>query len=276
MLGISRSTFYDTIDRGPNRWALERSQLKKDIKRLWEKSKRRYGAPKIREELNDERKEKGLSNVGIKRIQELMRELGIRSITRAKYNHHSSKANRDPNLKNLLDREFEASEPLEKLVSDITYIHTKSHGWCYLATIMDLCTKNIIGWSFSKRMTVDLTIDALKKVVTRGLNVNGSILHSDRGVQYTAAAYQQYARKNGFVLSYSDVGCPYDNAPMESFNAVLKKELVHHEIYEDFSKAKMSLFQYIDGFYNNERIHGAIDYQTPNEALWASKQPLAS
>ncbi len=267
LLGIKRSTFYEKESRTPSQRDRENQELREQILRIWMNSKKRYGAPKIRMRLNEKRAKKEQGAVGINRVQRLMRELGIHSITKKKYKHHASKANHDPLLKDLIGRDFRASTPFEKLVSDITYIHTARHGWCYLAVIMDVYSKAVIGWSFSKKMDARLTSDALKKVIKKGLFHRGTILHSDRGSQYTAHAYRALAKKYGFQQSFSAVGCPYDNASIESFNAVLKKELVHHEKYDTYQQAHISLFQYIEAFYNNQRIHGSINYRTPNEML---------
>lgn len=194
-----------------------------------------------------------------------MRKLGLRSIVVKRYNHKGSNKVDDSNKVNLLEQDFFAEKPSEKWVGDITYIYTKETGWTYLAIVMDLYDLKVIGWSYGLNMTDDLVIDALKKAnVNRGVK-EGLIFHSDLGSQYTSNDYEKLLTNLKIRHSYSKKGYPYDNASMESFNAILKKEEVNVNTYETFKEAKIAIFEFIESWYNNKRIHSTLDYITPNE-----------
>ena len=195
-----------------------------------------------------------------------MKVLGIKSITVKRYNHASKSKNDDTKeYPNLLEQDFFAEKPREKWVGDITYIYTKETGWTYLAIVMDLFDLKVVGWSYGMNMTDDLVIEAFSKAIAnRGLNKNG-IFHSDRGSQYTSNEYEELLTLLNVRHSYSKKGYPYDNASMESFNAILKKEEVNVNNYETFEQAKLAIFQFVEGWYNNQRIHSSLDYMTPNE-----------
>ena len=164
-----------------------------------------------------------------------------------------------------MNRNFNAIDINKKWVTDITYIHTLKDGWCYLASVMDLFTKKIIGYSFSKTMDTKITIEALNKAYRKQKPDNDLIIHSDRGTQYISKLYRKKVKKLGLFQSFSSKGNPYDNAAIESFHAILKKEEVHHKKYRDLKEASISIFQFIEGWYNRNRIHSSIDYMTPNE-----------
>lgn len=227
--------------------------------RIYLASKKRYGAPKIHKKL----KEAGW-NISIKRVQRLMRKLKIRSIVHKKFKPCSSK-NKDVEGENLLKRDFSTTDTNQKWVSDITYIHTVQNGWCYLASIMDLHTRKIIGYAFDKSMTSDLTIKALENAYFNANPKDNVILHSDRGSQYTSAEYTKKVNEFNLLQSFSGKGNPYDNACIESFHAILKKEEVNHKRYRDFTEAKFAIFKFIESWYNKQRIHSSIDYMTPVE-----------
>lgn len=207
-----------------------------DILRIYNESKKRYGSPKIQQML-----EKEGEHVSEKRVGKRMRFLKIKSCIVKKYKPASSnKKVNSEGKENLLNQEFEADELRTKMVSDITYIYVKNYGWTYLATVEDLCSRAIIGYSYGK-----------------------TIFHSDLGSQYTSNKVEKYLKELGLRHSYSKKGYPYDNACMESFNAILKKEKVNLKEYETFEEAKMALFEFIEGWYNRKRIHSAIGYQIP-------------
>ena len=195
-----------------------------------------------------------------------MKFLGLRSITIKKFNHAgASKSDGTKEYKNLLEQDFFADKPNKKWVGDITYIYTKETGWTYLAIVMDLFDLSVIGWSYGMNMTDDLVIDAFNKaMINRKLNKDG-IFHSDRDSQYTSNDFEQLLEELKIKHSYSKKGYPYDNASMESFNAILKKEEVNVNNYETFNEAKLALFEFIESWYNNKRIHSSLDYITPNE-----------
>ena len=260
VLEVPRSSFYYYCKHNISSQKIADDKLKELIYKIWIVSYKRYGSPKITNVLSK------LHNVhiSIKKTQKLMKELKIASIITKSYKPMKQKPE-EGEFSNLLKRDFTTTGINEKWVSDITYIWTDEHGWCYLATILDLHSKRLIGWKFGKKMTVELVQAALDNALTtRGLN-NLLILHSDRGSQYTAEIYRRYGSDNDIKLSYSEKGCPYDNAPMESFNAIIKKELVNHTHYETYDQAYMSIFTFIEKWYNRERIHGSINNLTPIE-----------
>ena len=191
-----------------------------------------------------------------------MRELGIKSSVVRKYRHYRSK-DQGGIRENLVKRHFHADKPNQVWLSDITYIHTRKNGWTYLASVLDVSTRKIVGYAYAQRMTVDLTIAALKNACRNQKYPRNVILHSDRGSQYTAARYMQQASLLHVTQSFSAKGCPYDNAPMEAFHSVLKKEDVYQSAYLDYEHGRQRLFAYIEGFYNRKRIHSAIGFISP-------------
>ena len=194
-----------------------------------------------------------------------MKVLGIRSIIVKKYNHNGNKKVDDTNKENLLAQDFKAEKPSIKWVGDITYIYTKETGWTYLAIVMDLFDLKVIGWSYGLNMTAELVITAFKKAIeTRG-TTREMVFHSDLGSQYTSNEFEQLLLEKNVRHSYSKKGYPYDNASMESFNAILKKEEVNVNTYETFNEAKLAIFEFIESWYNNIRIHSSNNYMTPNE-----------
>lgn len=154
---------------------------------------------------------------------------------------------------------------MEKWVGDIPYIHTLKHGWCYLASVMDLHSKKIVGYSFGRTMTTELIIKALENAYRTQRLGDGVIFHSDLGSQYTSDEFEKVIKQINMTHSFSCKGSPYDNAYIESFHAILKKEEVNHVQYIDFKSAELTLFQFIEGWYNRKRIHGSIGYKTPQE-----------
>lgn len=195
-----------------------------------------------------------------------MKKMNLRSITIKKFNHSGiSKTDNTKEYKNLLEQDFFASIPSIKWVGDITYIYTKETVWTYLAIIIDLFDLKVVGWSYGISMTDDLVIDAFNKAMkNRGLK-KGGIFHSDRGSQYTSNDYEDLLERLQIRHSYSKKGYPYDNASMESFNAILKKEEVNVNNYETFEEARLAIFEFIESWYNNKRIHSTLGYITPNE-----------
>jgi transposase InsO family protein len=257
VLAVPRSSYYDSLEKTVSKREQENQELTKEIQRIHLESKARYGAPKIH---------KTLLNSGfclsLKRVQRLMRKAGIRSITKKKYRPCPSKE-KVVQLENLLKRDFSTHTINEKWVADITYIPTVRNGWCYLASVLDLHSKKIVGYSFSRSMTSELVIEALQNACFSQKPQKGLILHTDLGSQYTSSEFTQHVQKHGIKQSFSQKGCPYDNACIESFHAILKKEEVYHTQYKDYPAAKLAMFEFIEGWYNRNRIHSSIGYQTP-------------
>ena len=166
---------------------------------------------------------------------------------------------------NVLNQDFTTTTINEKWVADITYVHTLRDGWCYLASVLDLHTKKVVGYKFSRTMTTEIVLEALQNAIQDQKPDPGLIVHTDLGTQYTSEAFQKLLKKHEMVPSFSRKGCPYDNACIESFHAILKKEEVYLTKYESFETARIALFQFIEGWYNRKRIHGSIGYLTPDE-----------
>src|SRR5690625_3548782 len=200
----------------------------------------------------------------IKRVQRLMKKAAIQSITVKKFRPTPSKE-KVTERENILDRDFSTKTINEKWVGDITYIYTLKHGWCYLASVMDLHTKKIIGYSFSRTMTTELITKALENAYHIQQPAEGLIFHSDLGAQYTSDEFTAVINAFNLKHSFSYKGSPYDNACIESFHATLKKEEVNHVQYFDYKSDKLAMFQYIEGWYNRKRIHGSIGYKTSQE-----------
>ncbi|WP_108745578.1 IS3 family transposase [Priestia filamentosa] len=257
VLTIPRSSHYNSFKKTVSNREQENQELTKEIQRIHSKSRARYGAPKIHKILVN----KGCY-LSLKRVQRLMKKAGIRSITKKKYRPYPSKG-KVVQLNNLLKRDFSTQTINEKWVADITYIPTLRDGWCYLASVLDLHSKKIVGYSFSRSMTSELVIEALQNAYTAQKPRQGLILHTDLGSQYTSSEFTQHVRKYEIKQSFSQKGCPYDNACIESFHAILKKEEVYHTQYTDYSAAKLAMFQFIEGWYNRNRIHSSLGYQTP-------------
>lgn len=259
VLDVPRSTYYQSFERTESNRDRENKELTEEIKKIHQESKSRYGAPKIHQSLL----KKGFG-ASLKRVQRLMKKAEIRSIIVTKFRPQSSKGTVVERT-NLLEQDFTTTTINQKWVADITYIHTLRDGWCYLASVLDLHTKKIVGYSFSRSMTTELVLQALHNAVTTQDPEPGLILHTDLGTQYTSEAFENAVKKNGITQSFSKKGCPYDNACIESFHAILKKEEVHQVKYLNYESAKLALFQYIEGWYNRKRIHGQLGYRTPQE-----------
>ena len=234
-------------------------EFQAQIKEIYFESKGRYGAPKIQKVLESQG-----TKTSLKRVQRHMTKLGLRSIVVKKYTHYSSKSHIEER-ENILNREFDATSINQKWVTDITYIHVLKEGWTYLASVMDLCSKKIVGYAYGPEMTADLAVEAVRNAALNVTDTNGIILHSDLGSQYTSHTFQNYVKSLGLIQSFSRKGNPYDNACIESFHSVLKKEEIYCNVYPDYEYARRSFFEFIEGWYNRKRIHGSIGYLTPQQ-----------
>ncbi len=259
ILKVSRSGYYKKENKEPSSRDKENDMLLNKIKDIYDENKGRYGSPRITKQLRKEGK-----TCGKNRIARIMRRNNIRAKTKRKFKITTNSKHNYPAAANLLRQDFTSTTINQKWVSDITYIYTKG-GWLYLAGIMDLCSKKIVGWSFSDRLTRDLSIKALEQAL-KGRNVEGElILHSDRGIQYSCHDYVGLVRGNRLVQSMSGKGNCFDNAAMESFFKTLKTELIHWERYATRDEAKKSIFEYIEVYYNRKRMHSSIGYMSPVE-----------
>lgn len=258
VLRVSRSGYYDWIDRPESKRSQENRILLKAIKAIHKESRAIYGSPRITD---------GLSDYSLKasrpRVARLMAKNGIRSKVKRKFRVTTQSDHKLPISPNLLDQNFQVAASGHTLVSDITYIRT-DEGWLYLTTIIDLFNRKVVGWSMSKRMTAELTtIAALKQYVRHYSPAEGMIFHSDRGVQYASEDFRKLLRKYKFVQSMSGKGNCYDNAVAESFFKTLKTELIYHIRYFTRAQARASIFEYIEVFYNRVRKHSYLGYLPP-------------
>ncbi len=261
VLGVARSTYYNSFDKGESVREKENEDLRIAIKRIYNDNKGIYGAPRIHHIL----KKEGYK-VSLKRVQRRMAELGLWAITIKKYKPHSNKKVLDGS-ENVLKRDFTAESINEKWVGDITYIHTIKDGWCYLASVLDLYSKKIIGYAFGKRMTNDLVTKALKNAYYSQVPDKDKklIFHSDLGSQYTSNDLKELCNEFNITQSFSKKGCPYDNACIESFHSSIKKEEIYRNTYRTFEEANVAIFRYVEGWYNQKRLHSSLNYITPNE-----------
>jgi transposase InsO family protein len=264
VLQVSRSGYYAWLNRPQSPRAKRRIELAEKIKVVHQANKSVYGSPRVYEALKAEGE-----NVSENTVASVMRQEQIRPKTRRKFVPCTTDSSHlQPVAANHLDRQFKAELPNQKWVTDITYIPT-DEGWLYLAGVMDLCSRKIVGWSMADHMKTDLVSDALKMAIARRSPGTGLLHHSDRGVQYASDAYQHLLQTNCMECSMSRKGNCWDNACAESFWATLKVELVHHEDYATLDEARQSIFEYIEVFYNRQRLHSSLGYLSP-EAFEAS------
>ena len=191
-----------------------------------------------------------------------MKQQGVESKSKRKFKATTHSNHGRPIAPNLLDREFLVNQPDTVYAGDITYIPT-DEGWLYLAVLIDLYSRAVVGWAMSERMTAQLANDALMMAIWKRKPPKGLMAHSDRGSQYASDLYQKTLKDHGFICSMSRKGNCWDNAPSESFFHTLKTELTHHRRYQTRQEAKQDIFEYIEVFYNRQRRHSTIDYQTP-------------
>lgn len=255
-LQVSRSGYYAYISRSESNRSKANKKLLKAIKEIHKKSHGIYEAPQITKNLPESQKaSKG-------RVARLMKANGIRSKVVKKYKATTYSNHNLPVADNILNRNFTAEKPNQKWVSDITYIPTKE-GWLYLAGVMDLYVRRLVGWAMASHMRTELVTAALTQAVGRTGAREGLLIHSDRGIQYASNDYQKLLKKYGFVCSMSRKGNCYDNAPMESFWGKLKMEWLNHYNFSTRDEAKRAVFEYIELFYNRRRTHSTNGYIPP-------------
>jgi len=196
-------------------------------------------------------------------VARLMRLHGIQAKQSRRFKTTTKRNKAHPVAPNLLDQDFSADRPDQKWLADITYIRT-DEGWLYLALVLDLYSRRIVGWAMSDRMTSELTKESLRMALWQRKPSALDIHHSDQGSQYTATTYQELLASNGIRASMNGVHTWYDNAPMESFIGTLKCELIHHCIYRSRDEARSDVFRYIESFYNLRRLHSSLGYVSPD------------
>jgi putative transposase len=258
VLEVSRSGFYDWLNRLESSRSKRHRHLIAKIRQIHIENRQIYGSPRIHGELVDQGEK-----VGKNTVANLMRKHNIQSKVHKRFIATTDSRKTKKPAENILNQEFKAQQPNQKWVSDVTFIPTRK-GWLYLATIMDLYSRFIIGWSMGNKNDTELVENALEMASVRSGNATkGVLLHSDQGVQYASKSYQNILRRLGIVCSMSRKGNCWDNAPMESFFHSLKTEWVVFEDYKTRSEARSSLFRYIELFYNRKRRHSSLGNKSP-------------
>jgi transposase InsO family protein len=258
VLDVSRSGFYAWNGRGPSERKKRSDELLNEIRRVHAESRRIYGSPRVFKELN-ELGIKGCENT----IAKLMSKAEIHSKIVKKYVPKTTDSKHaHPLADNLLERNFKAEKPNRKWAVDITYVDT-GEGFLFVAAVLDLCSRMVVGWSMAEHMRSELVEGALRMALKRRKPGAGVLHHSDRGVQYAGGAYRALLETYGFECSMSRTGNCYDNAMMESFWSSLKTECVYHEKYATREQARLSVFEYIEVFYNRVRRHSSLGYVSP-------------
>lgn len=263
IVGVSVSGFYAWLHAIPTlqHWAEAEAELCAHIGRIFAAKRRVYGSPRVHAELRREGRQHAR-----RRIERLMREMGLSACPGRRGIPQTTDSRHDyPIAPNLLARNFTAERPEQVWLADISYIPT-DEGWLYLAAIKDLATREIVGWSMADHLKAGLCIDALVMALQRHHPPRGLIHHSDRGVQYASEPYRAVLERHGIVQSMSRRGNCLDNAPMESVFGSLKTEQVHHCRFRTRAEAKAAVFDYVEVFYNRQRLHSGLGYRTPAEA----------
>jgi transposase InsO family protein len=257
VLHVSRSGYYESLNRSPSRHSLEDDQLRPEVKATFKVGRSNYGTRQIKKAL-----QKQQIHVSRRRVGRLMREEQLQVQTKRKFKVTTDSNHNKPIAPNLLQREFKVTNPNTAYVGDITYIPTRE-GWLYLAVVIDLFSRAVVGYSMGSRMTVNLVNNALLMAIWKRKPARGLIFHSDRGSQYASDSYRNILTTHGIRASMSRKGNCWDNAVAESFFHTLKIELVHHCDYETRAEAKTSIFEYIEVFYNRQRSHSFNGYEAP-------------
>lgn len=258
-LKVSSAGYYAWIERPESARAQMNRQLLADIRTFHIRADRTYGSPRIARDLRDV----GYT-CGENRVARLMRVNNIRAKTVKKWRATTDSAHRLPVTANVLDRQFTPTGPNRVWAGDITYLWT-DEGWLYLAVVLDLYSRAVIGWAMGPRLTADLATGALTMALTRRTPNKGLVHHSDRGVQYASYDYQRALTQHGITCSMSRKGNCWDNAVVESFFKTLKVERVYHRRYRARDEAKQDVFQWIEVFYNRQRRHSTLGYRSPTE-----------
>jgi putative transposase len=259
---VSRAGFYAWRSRTPSAAEVRRDERTAEVRAIHAEVKARYGRPRMHAELVG-RGHECCENT----VARVMREAGIAAKTARKFRHTTDSNHPLPVAENVLDRVFDPDAPNASWVADVTYIPTRE-GWLYLAAVVDLFSRMVVGWSTAATMTSRLVVDALEKAVVgrlKGSSGSGLVAHSDRGSQYAREHYQRRLGEERITCGMSRRGNGWDNAPMESFFASLKKELVHDEDYATRDQATASIFEYIEVFYNRVRRHSSLGSVAPAE-----------
>ena len=272
VLQVSKSGYYAYLARGPSRRTRQDEALKVRIASIHQRSGGTYGSPRVYQRLRQEDFE-----VGRDRVARLMRQMQVFGKPKRRYRMTTDSDHDAPVAPNLLQRDFQAERPNQRWVTDITYVWTQQ-SWMYLAVVMDLFSRRIVGWAMRPHLQAELALGALRMALGRRMPEPGLVHHSDRGVQYAAHVYQNVLHEHGIVCSMSRKADCWDNAVVESFFARLKTELVNRQSWRTARELKDAIGRYIEGWYNPHRLHSSLGYLSPNqfEQRYFSQQAQAA
>lgn len=257
--GVSRSGYYDFCKRKPSERQQENEVLLEALRRIFQTSRETYGSPRMHVEL----KEQGFK-CSRPRVARLMRKCGLSAKMRRLFRTTTTLSSRRTAAPNLLEQNFTATAPNEKWVADVTYVRTLE-GWLYVAVVLDLFSRKVVGLAMDKSLHTALVLRALEQALWRRQPDSGLQHHSDRGCQYTSEVFQALLTRNNIICSMSGTGNCYDNAVAESFFHTLKTEWIYFERYDNREQAMRSIFEYVEVFYNNQRRHSTVGYLSPVE-----------
>jgi putative transposase len=257
VLSVSASGYYSWLDRPLSKWAREETRLEVEIRAADKRTRQVYGAEKLQHDLAEH-----CVRVGICRIKRIRRKLGIRCKQKRKFKATTDSRHTLPVAENILGQQFTVTAPNKVWVSDITYVPT-DEGWLYVASHKDLYAGNIVGYAMGERLTRNLVSQSLIRAVVAKRPAKGLIHHSDRGSQYCSHEYRNILARFGLTVSMSRKGNCFDNAPMESFWGTLKQELVHHRRYRTRQEAIQDITEYIEIFYNRQRLQARLGFLSP-------------
>jgi transposase InsO family protein len=268
MLGVARSSYYAWRNRVETATVARRRVLAEHVRRVFDDSRHTSGCRRVAAQLNREGHE---CSVGL--VADLMRELGLRAVQPRAYKRTTVAGEAPVDSPDLLERDFDpaSSAPGERLVGDITYLRT-GEGWLYLATVIDLATRMVVGWQLAPHMRTSLVVEALQMGIDAGLVAPDAIFHSDRGCQYTSREFAQYCKGKRVRTSVGRTGVCWDNAVAESFFAALKNDMYYRSSWPIRARARFAVAEYIEVFYNRKRLHSSLGYRTPLEALTDYRQ----
>ena len=257
MFDVSRSGYSRFAKVKPSKRTQDNEVLLENIKKIHKASRHTYGSPRIQAQLISQG-----TYCSRKRVARLMQQEGLQAKMNRRFKKTTITNPKARSAPNLLNQDFTADRPNQRWVADITYVPT-AQGWLYVAAVMDLFSRRIVGLVMNKRMTSDLVINALKQAITHRRPEQGLMHHSDKGCQYTSTNFQALLKQNNIIASMSGTGNCYDNAAMESFFHTLKTEHIHFEHYKSREQAMRSIFEYVEVFYNRQRLHSTLGYLSP-------------
>jgi putative transposase len=272
LLAVPRSSFYAWRAQAATETATQerRRELAVHVTRVFAAGRGTYGCRRVAAQLNRE----GIRcSVGL--VADLMRELGLKACQPRTYRRTTVPGEAPVESPDLIGRDFTADQPGTRLVGDITYLKT-GEGWLYLATVIDLATRMVVGWQLADHMRTSLVVDALEMAVVHGHVRPGAVFHSDRGAQYTSAEFAAFCTRRQVRTSVGRTGVCWDNAAAESFFAALKNECYHRESFPTRARARFAVADYIEMFYNRQRLHSSLGYRNPAEALTDYEQRRAA